>query len=257
MRRLALAPLALSSLVTGCQGLSFPFQTSSNGEVRLSLKAPTAECVASGSRVLDGGTPDDPSDDSVLTWEHSASANTCTLSSGWQGTLLDMAEIRDDVRTSIQEGGLGDRTVTVELTSILPTIEKVSMVDNIPGDDDPDATDVFVQTVQRYAACVDTGSEACDENDAAGGMLTVTTDGGSVETPVTAVNDPAALVTAANAAIAGDDDVAGTGAATTSAALVDDGTGTLIVPAALSALTDPTLVLTVRFDVDGTITVAP
>lgn len=257
MRRLALAPLALSFLVTGCQGLTFPFQTSSHGEVRLSLKAPTAECVASGSRVLNGGTPDDPSDDSVVTWEHSASNNTCTLSSGWQGTLLDMASIRDDVHTSIQEGGLGDRSVTVELTSIMPTIEKVSMVDNVDGDDDPDATDVFVQTVQRYAACIDTGSEGCDQNDAASGMLTVTTDGASVEAPVTAVNDPAALVAAANDAIAGDDDVAGTGAATTSANLVDDGTGTLIVPAALQALEDPTLVLTVRFDVDGTLFIAP
>jgi hypothetical protein len=257
MRRFALAPLALSSLVTGCQGLSFPFQTSSNGEIRLSLKAPTAECVAEGSRVLDGGTPDDPSDDSVLSWEHSASDNVCTLSSGWQGTLLDMASIRDDVQTSIQEGGLGDRSVTVELTSIMPTIEKVSMIDNIDGDDDPDATDVFVQTIQRYAACVDTGTEACDQNDAGGGMLTVTTDGGSVEAPVTAINDPAALVAAANAAIAGEDDVAGTGAATTSANLVDDGTGTLVVPAALQALEDPTLVLTVRFDVDGTLLIAP
>lgn len=184
-------------------------------------------------------------------------ANTCALSSTWQGTLLAMAGIREDVDEAVAEAGLEGQSLSVEITSITPTIESVRMVDDVEGDNDPDVTAILQDVVQRYAGCVTLGGESCDANDAASGMFTVTTDGGSLEAPVTAVNDAEGLIAAANAAIAGEDNVGGTGAALTEAALVDDGSGAFVVPAALQGLNDPTLVITVRFDVEGQVSLAP
>jgi hypothetical protein len=257
MRRLASIPLALAFAVSGCQGCSFPFETSSNGVIRLSLHAPGPDCVDEGSEVLDNGTPDDPSDDSTISWSHNAAANTCALSSTWQGTLLGMAGIREDVDAAIADAGLEGQSASVELTSITPTIESVTMVDDVEGDNDPDVTGILQDVVQRYAGCVALGDGSCDANDAASGMFTVTTEGGTLAAPVTAVNDPEGLVAAANAAIAGEENVTGTGAALTEAALVDDGSGAFVVPPALQGLNDPTLVITVRFDVEGQVSLAP
>lgn len=257
MRRLASIPLALAFAVSGCQGCSFPFETSSDGVIRLSLHAPGPDCIDQGSEVLDNGTPDEPSDDSTISWSHNAAANTCALSSTWQGTLLAMAGIREDVEAAIADAGLEGQSASVELTSIRPTIESVAMVDDIEGDDDPDITGILQDVLLRYAGCVALGDGSCDADDPASGMFTVTTEGGTHEAPVTAVNDAEGLVAAANAAIAGEENVVGTGAALTEAALVDDGSGAFVVPASLQGLNDPTLVITVRFDVEGQVSLAP
>jgi hypothetical protein len=257
MRRLASIPLALAFAVSGCQGCSFPFETSSDGVIRLSLQSPGPDCADEGSEVLDNGTPDDPSDDSTISWSHNAAANTCALSSTWQGTLLAMAGVRADVEAAIADAGLEGQSVGVEITAITPTIQSVRMVDDIEGDDDPDVTAALQDVVQRYAGCVALGGGGCDAGDPASGMFSVTTEGGSLDSPVTAVNDAEGLVAAANAAIAGEDNVGGTGAALTEAAMVDDGAGTFVVPAALQDLNDPTLVITIRFDVEGQVSLAP
>jgi hypothetical protein len=236
--------------VAGCEGCAIPFDTSSNGEIRLALHSPGPDCVDAGSETFDNGTPDDTSDDTTITWNHNAAANTCNLTSTWQGILLGMADVRESVEESVAEAGLEGRSLSVEIQSITPTIESVRLIDDLSGDDDPDVTGTLEDVINSYAGCVGL-AEGCDLADAGSGVLRVTTEGGSVTAPVSVVNDAEALVAAANAAIAGEQNVGGVGGATTEATMVDDGAGTFIVPPALQALENPTLVITVRFDVNG------
>lgn len=242
-----LVPIAA---IAGCEGCAIPFDTSSTGEIRLALRSPGPDCVDAGSETFDNGTPDDPTDDTTITWNHNAAANTCSLASTWQGTLLGMADVRTSIEEEVAEAGLEGRSLSVEIRSITPTIERVRLIDDVDGDDDPDVTDTLAEVVDGYTGCVGL-QDGCDVGNAQSGLLRVTTDGGTVTAPVSVVNDAEGLVAAANEAVSGEANVAGVGGATTEATMVDDGTGTFIVPPALQALENPTLVITVRFDVTG------
>lgn len=247
--------LVLSSLVVaaGCEGCAFPFDTTSTGTIRLSLHTPGADCSGSGTEPNDNGTPEDTSDDSTVSWRHVPNSDVCQLSSDWSGVLVAMANVRESVNDSVEEAGLDPATVQVRINSITPTIDSVTLIDDVSGPDDPDITSTLASIITGYQACVGMDGDGCLLDQESSGVLRVTTDGGTVQAPVTTVVDATALSDAANQAINDSVNVAGEGHAAAYASMTSDGGAPPVytVPTSLSGLENPTLLVTITFQVNG------
>lgn len=252
MRTLSLSILAALFVAAGCDGCSFPFETTSQGTIRLSLHTPGADCSGSGTEPNDNGTPDDTTDDSTITWRHVPNSDVCQLGSDWSGVLVAMANVREDVNDSVEESGLDPSTVQVHITTITPTIDSVTLIDDVSGADDPDITDELAAIITGYEACVGMDGDGCLLDQESSGVLRVTTDGGTVQAPVTTVVDADALADAANQAINDSVNVAGDGHASAYASMESAGDPpTYTVPTSLTGLENPTLLITVTFQVNG------
>lgn len=253
MNKLSFLVLASLVVAAGCEGCAFPFDTTSSGTIRLSLHTPGADCTGSGSEPNDNGTPDDDSDDSTISWRHVPNSQVCQLGSDWGGVLVAMANVRDSVNDSVEESGLDPATVQVRINEITPTIDSVVLIDDISGPDDPDITDELASVITGYEACVGMDGGGCQLDQATSGVLRVTTEGGTVQAPVTTVVDAAALTDAANSAINDSVNVAGEGHANAYATMTSDGGAPPIftVPSSLAGLENPTLLITITFQVNG------
>lgn len=253
MRKLSILALASLFVAAGCEGCAFPFETTSTGTIRLSLKPVGPDCTGGGEDDDDNGTPDDTSDDSHVTWEHLPASNQCHLTSTWTGVLVQMADVRTAVNKSVSDAGFDPATVQVEITSITPTVDSVTLVDDISGSADPDVTAALAEVVASYRGCVNSDDSVCVGDQYDSGMVTVTSEGGSVQSPVTVVNDSTALSDAANEAINDGTNVAGVGLAELVVDMTSDGAPepTFTVPASVTALENPTLLITLTFTVNG------
>ncbi|MBI1948745.1 MAG: hypothetical protein HYS27_23870 [Deltaproteobacteria bacterium] len=253
MQKLSFLVLASLVVAAGCEGCAFPFETTSTGTIRLSLHTPGADCTGSGTEPDDNGTPDDPSDDSTVTWRHVPNSDVCQLGSDWSGVLVAMANVRESVNDSVEEAGLDPATVQVRINTITPTIDSVTLIDDVSGPDDPDITAALASVITGYEACVGMDGDGCMLDQETSGVLRVTTDGGTVQAPVTTVVDATALSDAANASINDGVNVSGEGHASAYATMASDGAvpPTFTVPSTLSDLENPTLLVTITFQVNG------
>lgn len=253
MRKLSFFLLASLFVAAGCEGCSFPFDTTSTGTIRLSLHTPGADCQGTGTEPNDNGTPDDTSDDSTVTWRHVPNSDVCQLGSDWNGVLVAMANVRESVNESVEEAGLDPATVQVRVNTITPTIDSVVLIDDVSGPDDPDITDALAAVITSYQACVGMDGDGCQLDQESSGVLRVTTEGGTVQEPVTTVVDADALADAANSAINDNVNVAGEGHASAYATMTSDGGAppTFTVPSSLSGLENPTMLITLTFQVNG------
>lgn len=248
MRKFSILILASLFVAAGCEGCAFPFSTTSQGTIRLSLHKVSPTCETGDDpqpEVIDNGTPDDDTDDTFLTWEQVPDANDidqspdCRVESTWSGVLLDMVAVRTGVDEAITEAGLDPGTVGVNIRELTIEVDSVRLIDDVAGDNDPDVTGTALPAVVSYLGGVRPEGDELQ-------LVSVTTEGGSVAEPITNVESPERLTELANDALANNTMVRGDG----SAELVADLDDTAAF-AAFSALNNPTLLITLTFGVNG------
>lgn len=247
MRNFSFLVLASLVVAAGCDGCAFPFSTTSQGTIRLSLHKVAPNCDDDGSppETDDNGTPDDTSDDTIVSWEQVADIDDnddtpdCRISSLWDGVLLDMAAVRTGVNEAVTNAGFDPATVRVEITSLAVEVDDVKLIDDVSGDSDPDVTGTALPAVLSYLGGVRPDGDELQ-------LVSVTTEGGTINEPITNVESPERLTALANDALVNNTSVRGDG----SADLVADLDQTAAF-AAFAALTNPTLLITLTFGVNG------
>jgi hypothetical protein len=193
--RVLSALLFVPLFATGCGGCGVPFTHEIEGSLRLPFGDVGGNCDASGTDTNENGT---------VVYEHTAVSASdpplCGVHAAWEGTLLDMADTKEQVEEEMVKQGLEPGTVTITFTGVSFEVTDVAIRDSAGNDVTPPEVPAYDGTLNV---------EGTDN------LIVIHHEApGDVADPDVTVNESPELVDAVNSAYANGEVIPGTGEAT-------------------------------------------